>query len=690
MNPPPAIPPREVSPPCGRSAGAGDASLSPVPITRPRGRPTPPPRQPSHDCLILGDRMRSSSSPDPTTSPRSYPAGVSSPLRSSSAGSSTNMAVADRDISPRSRSGSNSPRGIPPPRDPGRKGSISPRGPAVPSISPNNGHGLGLSLPTTSPSPLSSPVTSPMVSPRPPRPISRAPTPSPFMKVHSNRSGGSRAHTAPPAIGDAETTSPGVSPRGGAHGGSTPPTGALRPSAMPSPANSPLTSRANAPRTYSLNPMSNGDSTSGEAMRSVCLVELFTTEADFIDDLRILIDLFLLPLRKLKVLSEADIALVFSNAETIVGVNNSLFDGLKERIPDPENPSPDTCIGDLFVQMSAFFKMYTMFCSNYATSLATVERLTKANKEFDTFLNEVSADQRLRGMNFFAFLIKPIQRVCKYPLLLRDLLKHTPESHPDHENCKLALQKLNEVVAQVNEGQRVAEGMEKILEIARTVEGVKELTQPQRRYIRDGDLISVPKEKVHIFLFTDCVLLTSRKGKDRFRLKKQIMMEDLRVINLSDTKAYTNAFEMEYHEMKEKDKGKELSDLSDKEREKRKKMLTIQATTLNEKQDWVDAIQTHLKEFKKKKIMQYARTSSSKNLKSQLTPGSVSGDFGRPSSVVAGTPSSPSLSPNITKRSDGAVPSPRVKHEGKFRSGSMIKGGSTPKRSPSMGKRSIS
>lgn len=42
--------------------------------------------------------------------------------------------------------------------------------------------------------------------------------------------------------------------------------------------------------------------------------------------------------------------------------------------------------------------------------------------------------EKLRGMQLTDFLIKPIQRLPKYLLLLRDILKHTPQEHPDFEN----------------------------------------------------------------------------------------------------------------------------------------------------------------------------------------------------------------------------------------------------------------
>jgi len=37
-----------------------------------------------------------------------------------------------------------------------------------------------------------------------------------------------------------------------------------------------------------------------------------------------------------------------------------------------------------------------------------------------------------------SYLVKPVQRLPKYPLLIKDLLKHTDQDHPDYENLQKA------------------------------------------------------------------------------------------------------------------------------------------------------------------------------------------------------------------------------------------------------------
>ena len=62
--------------------------------------------------------------------------------------------------------------------------------------------------------------------------------------------------------------------------------------------------------------------------------------------------------------------------------------------------------------------MYTTYCANQPKALAALDRLSKT-AAFSEFLQECLLNPDTRALTLFSFLIKPIQRICKYPLLLR-------------------------------------------------------------------------------------------------------------------------------------------------------------------------------------------------------------------------------------------------------------------------------
>jgi len=68
--------------------------------------------------------------------------------------------------------------------------------------------------------------------------------------------------------------------------------------------------------------------------------------------------------------------------------------------------------------------MYSDFTANYNAALKTLTGCKRANKKFRKYLQEVQ-QPACGGLTLESLLIKPVQRICKYPLLFDSILKHT-------------------------------------------------------------------------------------------------------------------------------------------------------------------------------------------------------------------------------------------------------------------------
>ncbi|XP_059242850.1 phosphatidylinositol 3,4,5-trisphosphate-dependent Rac exchanger 2 protein-like, partial [Mustela nigripes] len=69
------------------------------------------------------------------------------------------------------------------------------------------------------------------------------------------------------------------------------------------------------------------------------------------------------------------------------------------------------------------------------------------------------------------YLVTPIQRICKYPLLLKELLKRTPRKHSDYAAVMEALQAMKAVCSNINEAKRQMEKLEVLEEWQSHIEG---------------------------------------------------------------------------------------------------------------------------------------------------------------------------------------------------------------------------
>lgn len=68
------------------------------------------------------------------------------------------------------------------------------------------------------------------------------------------------------------------------------------------------------------------------------------------------------------------------------------------------------------------------------------------------------------------FLLTPVQKICKYPLQLNELLKYNPVTHPDHVHIQGALDAMKKIATLINERKRKMESIEKLAYWQTTVE----------------------------------------------------------------------------------------------------------------------------------------------------------------------------------------------------------------------------
>eukprot|EP01098_Paradermamoeba_levis_P003190 TRINITY_DN1484_c0_g9_i1.p1 TRINITY_DN1484_c0_g9~~TRINITY_DN1484_c0_g9_i1.p1 ORF type:complete len:304 (+),score=81.93 TRINITY_DN1484_c0_g9_i1:213-1124(+) len=163
--------------------------------------------------------------------------------------------------------------------------------------------------------------------------------------------------------------------------------------------------------------------------------EILKTEQLYLKNLSTLVKVFLMPLRAAvsegnEIITTVEIRKIFSDIEVIININHELLRELEPRI---QNWSSTQCLGDVFLNMSKFLKVYTQYVNNYNIALATINEC-KQNTKFWKFLQECEQNPEIHRTAITSFLIMPVQRIPRYELLLKELLKHTQPTHPDYSD----------------------------------------------------------------------------------------------------------------------------------------------------------------------------------------------------------------------------------------------------------------
>lgn len=105
------------------------------------------------------------------------------------------------------------------------------------------------------------------------------------------------------------------------------------------------------------------------------------------------------------------------------------------------------------------------------------------------------------------YLLTPIQRICKYPLQLAELLKYTKSDHPDYEMVRRALETMKKVATLINERKRKMESLEKLAAWQRKVDGWQgdDLIALSSQLIHQGDVLKITSgvrsSNITLFLF---------------------------------------------------------------------------------------------------------------------------------------------------------------------------------------------
>ncbi|XP_064004506.1 rho guanine nucleotide exchange factor 38 [Pogoniulus pusillus] len=195
------------------------------------------------------------------------------------------------------------------------------------------------------------------------------------------------------------------------------------------------------------------------AKRVKIIAELMQTEKDYISDLDLCIKEVIQPLRN-KQIAGFDVDGLFSNIELVHQVSAKLLSLLEEATTDVEPPMQ--IIGEVFLQIKGPLEdTYKIYCCRHDDAHTVLESYEKDEELKQHLRHCVQSLKKIYEeegkpnlMDMGSLMIKPVQRVMKYPLLLCELLNSTPTSHPDHKVLQDALFAMKNINVNINELKR--------------------------------------------------------------------------------------------------------------------------------------------------------------------------------------------------------------------------------------------
>ncbi|KAI4187470.1 MAG: hypothetical protein L6R41_002796 [Letrouitia leprolyta] len=228
--------------------------------------------------------------------------------------------------------------------------------------------------------------------------------------------------------------------------------------------------------------------------------ELIDTEHSFGQDMKVVEDIYK-GTSNVIIISAEDVKTLFSNSDQIVAFSTNFLDALKQAArtvyvlpkskrwrgnrmsnstsysggtddqssisgPDANDEDKDrqTFIGEAFgMHMVEMEKVYADYLKNHDAANQKLAQLQK-NDKVQIWLKECRAyaHDLTAAWDLDSLLVKPVQRILKYPLLLDQLLETTPENHPDFTKLDVASREMKGISMRINEMKKRADLMEQV------------------------------------------------------------------------------------------------------------------------------------------------------------------------------------------------------------------------------------
>ncbi|XP_010774424.1 pleckstrin homology domain-containing family G member 3 isoform X3 [Notothenia coriiceps] len=239
------------------------------------------------------------------------------------------------------------------------------------------------------------------------------------------------------------------------------------------------------------------------------VMEIIETERMYVQDLRSIVEDYLayiidmsnLPIRPEQVCG------LFGNIEDIYEFNSELLQSLDMCENDP------VAIARCFVDKSEHFEIYTQYCTNYPNSVAALTDCM-GSKTLAKFFRERQADLR-RSLPLGSYLLKPVQRILKYHLLLQEIARHFDPDEEGHEVIQEAIDTMTGVAWYINDMKRKHEHAVRVQEIQSLLINWKgpDLTTYGELVLEGTFHVLRAKNTRTLFLFERMLLITKKRGE---------------------------------------------------------------------------------------------------------------------------------------------------------------------------------
>ncbi|XP_072552294.1 pleckstrin homology domain-containing family G member 1 isoform X2 [Salminus brasiliensis] len=255
--------------------------------------------------------------------------------------------------------------------------------------------------------------------------------------------------------------------------------------------------------------------------------EILETERTYVQDLRSIVQDYLecISNQARPLLGLEDRNSLFGNIRDIYCFNRDLLHDLEKCNANP------VAIAECFVAKSEEFHIYTQYCTNYPRSVAVLSECMR-NKAVAKFLRERQESLK-HSLPLGSYLLKPVQRILKYHLLLHEIATHLEKDSEMHEVVQEAIDTMQRVAWHINDMKRKHENTVRLQEIQSLLTNWQgpDLIGYGELVLEGTFRVQRVKNERTLFLF-DKLLLITKKREETYTYKAHILCCNLMLVEV--------------------------------------------------------------------------------------------------------------------------------------------------------------
>ncbi|XP_069503678.1 rho guanine nucleotide exchange factor 3-like isoform X2 [Ambystoma mexicanum] len=265
-----------------------------------------------------------------------------------------------------------------------------------------------------------------------------------------------------------------------------------------------------------------------EIKRQEVIFELMQGEQQLVDDLNLVKKNYYEPMLKLAIMSEEELTDIFSTLDSLIPLHEDLLSHLGRM--RQEDGTIDE-VGPTMLDWLPCLHAYRNYCCNQVAAKALLD-YKKQNRQVENFLRLCQESSFSRKLDLWNFLDLPRSRLVKYPLLLKEILKHTAADHPDQAPLQEAIAVIQDIVGLINSktGEAECQYYKKRLSFLFETQEDSLLARSKLLHCH-GELKNNKGQRLHVFLF-EAVLVITRPLTQNDQLCYQVYRQPIPVRDL--------------------------------------------------------------------------------------------------------------------------------------------------------------